>query len=164
MASLKTVLGYSAAGVTLAVMAGAPVVLPSLTQAVAATGVHIDPAFSGGEQARVVERGAFRIGVNKPVLPKAPLDRLGPFVQLSFSPLAALPKAVDEEVDLDGDGRADVRIRFEVPADPKADLYVDAAPLSPGVRAMSHVKSESFSSLIARLPEAIVVRVPLEPH
>jgi hypothetical protein len=162
MAKLTTVLGYSAAGLTLLVMAAAPVLLPTFTRAVAATGVQIDPAYGGGPVAHTIERGGWRIEVHQPVLPKAPLDRLGPFVQLAFRPLPALPTLIDEEVDYDGDGQADMRVRFELPADPAAKLYVDVTPLRPGVRALAHVEKESFAALIARLPDAVVVRVPLQ--
>jgi hypothetical protein len=49
-----------------------------------------------------------------------------------------------------------------MPKDHKATLYVDVQPIRPGYEALYHVSKPSFSSLIARVDDRIVVRVPLK--
>jgi len=162
MKKLTTLLGYSGAALSLATIAGAMVLLPAFTRGVAATGVKIDPARVGGELVRTLPRGAYHIDVYQVVRPQGLLDQREPFVQLAWGPLPALPQRVEDEVDVDGDGLADVRVRFEVPP-PPARLRVDVVALRPGLRAMSQVGIESVCALIARLPDKVIVRIPLEP-
>jgi hypothetical protein len=55
----------------------------------------------------------------------------------------------------------DLRVVFEVPADLDKELRVDVTPLNELVRPMKQVGKESFSMLIARVGDSIVVRVPI---
>ncbi len=100
--------------------------------------------------------------VHREVYPKTPLQRVEPFVQMDWTPVAALPAQIDEEVDLDGDGKADLRARFAVPRDASAKLRVDVEPLNARIKPFRGVGQESFSALIARVGNAIIVRAPLE--
>jgi hypothetical protein len=162
MARWRTVLGYAGAVLGVVLMLVMPFVLfPLFTNGVAATGIRIDPTYSGGEVARTIERDGYRIVVNRPVHPRAPLTREVPFVQLSWTPVSALPAHVADEVDLDGDGKDDLVARFDVPRDPDVALSVDVTPLGGAVRPLSRVSRDSFSSLIARVGDRIVLRVPL---
>jgi hypothetical protein len=162
MQRLKAVLGYTGAVLTVVAMLVMPFVLfPLFTQGVAATGVEVDPVYSGGETARIIAKDGYRIVVNRPVRSRAPLARPAAFVQLAWTPAGALPARVADEVDLDGDGRADLVARFEVPADTTAALFVDVTPAGGKVRPLHRVSRDSFSALIARVGDRIVVRVPL---
>ena len=126
MQRLKAVLGYAGAVLTVMAMLVMPFVLfPLFQQGVAATGVEVDPVYSGGETARIIERDGYRIIVNQPVRSRALLARPAAFVQLAWAPAGALPARISDEVDLDGDGRADLTACFEVPADTTAALFVD---------------------------------------
>jgi len=159
---LKAVLGYTGAVLTSVAMLVMPFVLfPLFTHGVAATGVQVDPVYGGGRTARIIARDGYRIVVNQPVRSRALLARPAPFVQLAWEPAAALPAHVADAVDLDGDGRADLIARFDVPADTTAALFVDVAPADAALRPLRHVSRDSFSSLIARVGDRIVVRVPL---
>ena len=162
MQRLKSVLGYAGAILTSVAMLLMPFVLfPLFTEGVAATGVQVDPVYGGGQAARVIARQGYRIVVNRPVRSRALLARPAPFVQLAWEPASALPARVADEVDLDGDGRADLTARFDVPADTTAALFVDVTPAGRMVRPLRRVSRDSFSSLIARVGDRIVVRVPL---
>ena len=162
MGRLTSGLGYTGAALTTLVMLASPFVLfGSFTRGVAATGVRVDPVYSGGAPARVLARGGYRIVVNRPVRPRGPLDPVRPFVQLAWLPADSLPAHVADEVDLDGDGRADLVARFDVPRDPRAALHVDVQPLGPAVQALRDVSRDSFSALIARVGDRVIVRVPL---
>ena len=162
MKRLIPILGYTAAALTVIAAVLIPFLLMNVfTRGVAATGVRIDPSFTGGEPVRTVQQAGYQVVIHRPVLRRSPLARVDSFVQLDWKPAAALPARVSEEIDLDGDGRADLRAVFEVPRDPGAGLHVDVTPLTGHVRPMLGVGKESFSSLIARVGDAIVVRVPL---
>jgi hypothetical protein len=131
------------------------------SRAAARTSLRIDPVYSGGEPARTISRDAYQIVIYKPVLKRAPLSATGSFVQIVWKPVSALPAAIAEPLDLDGDGRPDCVVSFQVPRDPQAKLRVDVKPLNALVKPMNGVSKDSFSSLIARVNDTIVVRVPL---
>jgi hypothetical protein len=162
MQRLKAVLGYAGAVLTVMAMLVMPFVLfPLFQQGVAATGVEVDPVYSGGETARIIERDGYRIIVNQPVRSRALLARPAAFVQLAWAPAGALPARISDEVDLDGDGRADLTACFEVPADTTAGLFVDVTPAGGRVLPLRRASRDSFSALIARVGDRIIVRVPL---
>jgi hypothetical protein len=162
MAKLKSVLGYAAATLTLIAAAMIPFLLIDVfTRGVAATGVRIDPSYSGGEPASTVDRGAYRIVVNKPVQKTAPLQRLEPFVQLTWTPASALPHRVSDVVDIDGDGAPDAAVTFEVPKNASAPLRAEVAALTAAVKGSRTITRGSFSSAIARVGDSVVVRIPL---
>jgi hypothetical protein len=71
------------------------------------------------------------------------------------------PATISEPLDLDGDGQPDCVVSFQVPRNPRATLHVDVKPLNALVKPMNGVSKDSFSSLIARVNDTIVVRVPL---
>lgn len=162
MTRLTSILGYAAAALTVAGAILIPFLLINLfTRGVAATGVRIDPAYSGGDTLRTVDKGAYRVVVHRPVLRHSPFARIDSFVQLAWTPVSSLPARVSDEIDLDGDGRPDLRAGFAVPRAPGAELRVDVTPLGTRVQPMTGVGKQSFSCLIARVGDSIVVRVPL---
>jgi hypothetical protein len=89
------------------------------------------------------------------------LERVEPFVQIVFDPAASLPAGVNDEIDLDGDGRPDVRVSFAMPADPNAKMHGDVTALNGGYVSLSNVSDESFSRMVVRTGDKIVVRVPV---
>jgi hypothetical protein len=62
---------------------------------------------------------------------------------------------------VDGDGQPDIRVVFDVPRNPKAPLRVNVESLNPRYDAMQNAGKDKFSRLIARVDNAILVRVPL---
>ena len=77
------------------------------------------------------------------------------------SPLIALPARVSEEIDLDGDGQPDVRVSFVVPADPHAPLRGDVTALNSKYQSLANVGGDSYSRLVVRVNNQVIVRVPL---
>ena len=139
----------------------APFLLMGLfTKGFAALGLHIDEMYSGGPKLRTVHLAAYSIDIHRPVSPHM-LQTEKPFVQLDWRPAGALPGHVSDAVDVDGDGQPDVRVSFDVPKDVKAPLRVNVEALNPRYQSMRNVGAEHFSSLIARVDNAILVRVPL---
>ncbi len=153
---------YTAAGLTIVAVILTPFVLiNAFTRGIAALGVRVDPVSSGGEVAYTLPRGAYRIVVNHPVVPNAPLPQVPPFVQIAWEPISALPASVSDEVDVDGDGRPDLVARFAVPREPNAPLTADVQALTSRARSVSGIQRASFASLIARVGDRIVLRVPI---
>jgi len=154
---LRSILGNSGAVLTLALAVLAPFLLFGWFQAaIGAAHLRIDPTYSGGEVSHVIERQGYRIVVNRPVPRRSPLQRIGPLVQLAWTPAASLPAHLSEEVDLDGDGTPDVRVAIDT-----QKLVVDVTPLNARYRPMHSQGVTSFSALIARVKDGIVVRIPL---
>ena len=158
---MKSFLGYTGAALTLAAAVSVPFFLmPALSKMVAQAGMHIDAAYSGGVIARTIQRPGYQIIVYQPVQPRM-LEAIEPFVQIVFQPADALPAQVNEEIDLDGDGRPDVRVSFAVPADSRAPLRGDVTALNGRYLSLTDVAGESFSRLFVRTEKGVVVRVPL---
>jgi hypothetical protein len=159
---LRSTLGYTAAGLTVFAALLTPFVLiGTFAKGVAALGLHVDEMYSGGPKLRTVENGSYSITVHRTVHPHM-LQTEKPFVQLDWSPVSALPAEVSDTVDIDGDGQPDVRVSFAVPADRKAPLRVDVEPLNARYEAVHNAGKESYSRLIVRVDDAILVRVPVK--
>jgi len=162
MKRLGAILGYTVAVLTIAAAVIGPLFwFGYFGRAAARTPLRISPVYTGGEPARTIARDSYQIVIYKPVPKPAPLSATGPFVQIVWKPVSALPAAIAEPLDLDGDGQPDCVVSFQVPRDPKAKLRVDVKPLNGLVKPMNGVGRDSFSALIARVNDKIVVRVPL---
>jgi hypothetical protein len=159
--TVRAKLGYTAAGITVFVALLVPFLLMGLfTKGFASLGLHVDEMFSGGPTVRTIQTADYTIDIHRPVSPHM-LQLEKPFVQLDWKPVSALPSHVSDVVDVDGDGRPDIRVSFDVPKDAKAPLRVNVESLNPRYEAMRNVGKEKFSRLIVRVDDAILVRVPL---
>ena len=116
---------------------------------------------SASDPAITIDRDGYQIVIYEPVAKRAPLSSTGSFVQIVWKPASKLPPNISEQLDLDGDGRPDCVVSFQVPGNPRAALHVDVQPLNALVKPMNRVSKESLSALIARVNDTIVVRVPL---
>ncbi len=158
----RIALAYAAASLTIVVAILTPFVLiGAFTHGVAAIGLRIDPVFSGGDAAYTVARPGYRIVVNHPVVPQAPLSGVPAFVQLAWEPASALPARVSDEVDVNGDGRPDLIVAFAVPRDVATPLTADVRPTGPVVVPTGVVHRDSLALLIARVGDRVVLRVPV---
>ncbi|MGC2298143.1 MAG: hypothetical protein WA476_05025 [Acidobacteriaceae bacterium] len=154
-------LAYVGAAVTLVVAACVPFVLTGVfTRTVAHAVLHVDAAYTGGPVARTLARNGYQVVVYQPMQPHA-LQQVDPFVQIAFKPLAALPEHVTEEIDLDGDGQADVRVSFHVPAARHARPGGSVVALNGKYQSFTMPGDSSFSRLMVQSDDAVVVRVPL---
>lgn len=154
-------LGYTAAGLTVFAAVLVPFLLYGLfTKGFSRLGLHVDEVYSGGPKVRTVQTAGYTIDIHRPVYPHM-LQREKPFVQLDWKPTSALPPHVSDLVDIDGDGNSDVRVSFDMPKGVNAPLRVDVEPLNPRYEAMRNTGKEKFSSLIAKVDKAVLVRIPL---
>jgi len=159
---LRSALGYTAAGATVLAAVLVPFLLMGMfSKGVVALGLHVDEMYSGGPALRVIQEGAYTITIHRAVYPHM-LQNEKPFVQMDWGPVSALPARVSDVVDIDGDGRPDVRVSFAVPSDAKAPLHVDVEALSGRYEAMQNAGKEKNSRLIVRVDNSILVRVPLK--
>lgn len=160
MAKLKSTLGYTGAGATVLLAAIAPFLLyPAFHKGFTRMGLHVDEVYSGGPKVRTIQSGAYSIDIHRSVTPHF-FQTEKPFVQLDWKPVAALPPHISDVIDIDGDGAADVRVDFDVPKDAKAPLHVDVDSLNPRYESMKGIGKPKFSSLIVRVDDAVIVRVP----
>lgn len=157
---LSSALGYTAAGSTMLAAMLTPFLLYGLfSDGFVSLGLHVDEMYSGGAKVRTIQRGAYSIDVHRPVYPHL-LQREKAFIQLDWNPAGALPGHVSDAVDIDGDGQPDIRVSFDVPRDTKTPLRVDVESLNPRYQGMRNVSKGSFSRLIVRVDNEILVRVP----
>jgi hypothetical protein len=158
---LRPILGYTAAALTvLAALLTPFLLMGTISKGFTALSLHVDEMYTGGPKVRAIPMGAYSIDVHRPVYPHM-LQNEKPFVQLDWIPVSALPPHVSDTVDIDGDGKPDIRVSFDVPRDPKAPLTVDVDSLNPRYEAVQHAGKEKYSRLIVRVDNAILVRVPL---
>lgn len=160
-ARILSILAYTGAGLTLLIAVAVPFVLMGVfANAVGHAGLHIDAMYTGGTVARTIQKSGYKIVVYQPVQPRM-LERIEPFVQIAFEPADKLPPRVSEEIDLDGDGQADVCVSFSVPADASAKLRGDVTALNGKYVALVNVADESFSRMVVRAGNRVIVRVPV---
>jgi hypothetical protein len=162
--NLRATLGYTAASLTLLAAILTPFWLAGfLTDRVAALPIHVDEVFSGGPAVRAIPMSAYTINIHRPVRPHL-LQSEQEFIQLDWKPASALPGHVSDVVDIDGDGRPDVRVTFDVPKDAKAPLHVNVESLNPTYATMKNAGKERYSRLIVRVDNTILVRIPQTAH
>jgi len=161
MRKLTAKLGYTGAGLTVFAAVLAPFLLYGVfTKGFSSLGLHVDEVYSGGPKVRTVQAASYTIDIHRQVSPHL-FQSEKPFVQLDWKPVSSLPPHVSELVDIEGDGKPDVHVSFDVPKDPKAPLRVNVEPLNPRYEAMQNVGKDKFSALIVRVDDAILVRIPL---
>jgi hypothetical protein len=110
MSRLKSALALALAALATPVVLATFMGIGSWSKALAeATGVVISPWYTGGEVARTVPHDGYRALVRRPVFDGLIGPRAEGFVQVEWSPGEgmALPAALREEVDAEGDGRID---------------------------------------------------------
>jgi hypothetical protein len=162
MSRITSTLGYAAAALTMAGTIFAPFVLFVLfARGVAATGIQVDPVFSGGTISHRLARGGYHIDVYQPVRPHGLLSRVEPFVQLSWTPAAALPAHISDMIDIDNDGQPDLQVSFNVPTNAQSRPSADVTALSPRFRSgkVPDDSANPFASLLERTGDRVILRV-----
>lgn len=78
-----------------------------------ATGLKVSPIYSGGPVAREIPHGAYTTRLHEPVFESLFGRSKEGFVQIDWTPKAAVPPLIDEAIDCDADGRPDFRVRWD---------------------------------------------------
>ncbi len=114
MARIRAFLGYLVAAAAVPVLMAGFVGMNFWSRSlVAVTGMTVSPWFTGGEESRTIAHEGYRTVVHRPVFDALIGERRRGFVQVDWTPLASLPARIDEEIDYDGDGRADFRLALD---------------------------------------------------
>jgi len=156
-------LAYTAAVLTILFSIALPFkILPVFVTAVRAMNLRIAPWFSGGEAAFVIDRGPYKIKVNRPVYPALVGEGSKGFIQLSFTPRAGLPPQIEDSIDLNRDGTVDCDISISNVANPSADARMTVTPKSAWVLPVRNSKTTSLDEvLIEKGKDAVYVRIPV---
>jgi len=158
---ILSVLGYAMAAATLLVALLVPFkLMGGIASLVSHAGLRIDPVYSGGTPLRTIARNGYTLTIYTLVRPHL-LQRGEPFQQVVFAPVSALPTHVEESIDMDGDGTPDLRVVFDVPANPATPLRASVQALNGNYQSLAAVSNDSFTRLLARTGNRIVLRVPL---
>ena len=161
---VKSVLAYAGAALTLTLAVLTPFVLSGFfSDAVAHAGLHIDSMYAGGSIARTISKQNYRIDIYHPVRPHM-FQGWDAFVQVAWVPASTLPAQVSDDLDLDGDGYADARISLAVPSNPQIPVQGQVVALNARFQPVTDVRQQSFSKLIVRTGDKILVRIPLSRH
>jgi hypothetical protein len=111
MKTLKGILGYSwaflAIFIVLATFMGNDYFSEQLASV---TGITVSPWFSGGEVVRTVDHGTYKTYLHRPVFDALIGEKREGFMQLNWEPYEGLPPVIQEQIDYNGDNRADFRI------------------------------------------------------
>lgn len=115
MNKLKAFLGY-----TIAVLTFPLIVVTIMGSAsglgepfIELTGLETSANFTGGEIVQTIDHSAYRTQVHRLVFDALFWERREGFIQVAWTPLAALPAHIEEEIDADGDGQADFRVEVD---------------------------------------------------
>ncbi len=150
MTTFKTILGYSAAGlsllITLVTMAAW---MFEWGQAFFdRTGLVLAPNYSGGEVARTIDHGAYQTEIHRPIFDALIGERKEGFIQVAWRKAEALPPRIDESIDFDTDGQTDFHIAIDT-----ATRQATLTPASPNVLSLRGVY---------RIGESLAIRVELK--
>jgi hypothetical protein len=148
MNKLKSFLGYAAAVLSPLIVLVSFMGLDYLAEPfITATGLEVSANFTGGEVVQTVDHGTYQAAIHRPVFDALIGERKTGFVQIDWAPLDALPALVEERVDVDGDGQADMHLQVDVAGEETA-----LTAYAPWVLEMEGTY---------RLPESLAVRVTL---
>ncbi len=163
MKRLVHLLAYGAAVLTILFALALPMKLtPVFLSAVAALDLKIAPWYTGGEEAFVIDRGAYRIRVFRPVYPALVGEGKKGFVQLVWQPRTALPAMIADSMDLNRDGNVDCEISFSNPGESEVPLRLTVIPKSAWVVPVQNSPTVSLGVLIEKGRNQIFVRIPVK--
>ncbi len=77
------------------------------------TGITVSPRYTGGEVIKTVDHGTYRTLIHRPVFDGLFSERSTGFIQVNWKGKGPYPTIVEERLDIDGDGAADVLLRFD---------------------------------------------------
>jgi hypothetical protein len=136
MSTIKTVLAYTwallAIPIILVIFMGSE---PLAGKLVAVTGLHVHPAYTGGEVVRTIDHRGYRTLIHRPVFDGLIGQRDRGSIRIEWQQVDAnLPESVDERIDFDGNGVDDLEIRLNA-----TTLQASLQPLDPRVLSVGEV-------------------------
>jgi hypothetical protein len=114
MATMRSVFGYSMAVLSgLTMLATVPAMSALGEPLITATGLRTAARYDGGEVLRTLDHGAYHTQVHRMVFDAFIGQHREGFIQVGWVPPDGLPSRIDEEIDADGDGKADFRVEVD---------------------------------------------------
>ncbi|MGV8058137.1 MAG: hypothetical protein AB2L12_08965 [Smithellaceae bacterium] len=92
----------------------------------AATGVTVNPWYTGGDIIKSVDHGKYRTLMHRPVFDSLIGQKKTGFIQINWEPAAGLPQIINEGFDFDSDNKEDFRLILNTTTG-KIDLKTDNA-------------------------------------
>ena len=114
MAKLTSILGYAMAVLSgLVMVATVPAMQALGVPLITGTGLRLAAKYDGGEVVRTLDHGAYRTQVHRMVFDALIGETREGFIQVGWVPRDGLPPRIHEEIDADGDGKADFRVEVD---------------------------------------------------
>jgi len=108
MRKLKSILGYTWAVAALIIVLATFFGNDYFSRALAsATGITVSPWYSGGDIVKVIDHGAYKTSIHRPVFDSLIGQTKKGFVQINWNPAAGLPSVIKEGIDYNSDGKED---------------------------------------------------------
>lgn len=108
MSKLKSFLGYTWAIAAMLIALATFFGYNYFSKALAsASGVTVNPRFSGGEIVKTVDHQHYKTDIHRPVFDALIGQTKEGFIQINWSPAKGLPQVISESFDYDNDGKED---------------------------------------------------------
>jgi hypothetical protein len=135
MKRVMSYLGYGWAVLSFFIVIATFFLNPSLSRTFASiTGIAISPRYTGGTVERMIDHATYTTRIHRPVFDGLLSPRKTGFIQIDWQPRAGLPEVVEEEIDINGDGRADFHVSLDTEKGSAAII-----PRDPSVRDLEHL-------------------------
>ena len=95
-----------------------------------ATGITVSPLYSGGNIVKVIDHGAYKTSIHRPVFDSLIGQTEKGFVQINWDPAARLPSEIKEGIDFNGDGQEDFVVTLNTATGQAALASANPAVLS----------------------------------
>jgi len=105
----------------------------------AATGITVNPRYSGGEIMKTVDHAKYKTAMHRPVFDALIGQTKEGFIQINWAPAAGLPQVISEGFDYNSDGKEDFIVTLNT-ATGKATL-ASSNPAVLGIDKSYHLKN-----------------------
>jgi hypothetical protein len=132
MARIKSILGYTAASLTIIVSLATFIGNDYFgKKLVATTGLIISPWITGGKIVQSIDHGDYKTEIFQTVFRRLFSDMDKGFVQIEWVRINKIPDVISEDIDYDNDGKIDFRIDYNTLANKPSIM-----PINPKVIAI----------------------------
>ena len=108
MKKLKSFLGYTWAAAAIIIAVATFIGSNYFSKTLAsATGVTVNPRFSGGEIIKTIDHKNYKTDIHRPVFDALIGQKKEGFIQINWEPAVGLPQVISEGFDYNNDGKED---------------------------------------------------------
>ena len=140
MKKLKSFLGYTWAVAAIVIALATFFGYSYFSRALAvATGVTVNPRFSGGEIVKTVDHENYKTDIHRPVFDALIGQTRDGFIQINWGPAVGLPKVVSESFDYNNDDKEDFIVTLNTATG--ETTLVKSNPAVIGINKSYHLKN-----------------------